>query len=54
MKQYKNFKLEKSDDLMKIMDDVGVIAFNRGITKRGRYKTAIQSLMKGKGIQEAK
>ena len=50
MKQYKSFKLEKSNELMKIMDDVGVMAVNRGITKRGRDKTTLQSLMKGQGM----
>ena len=47
-KQYSNFKLEQTKDLERLMDDVGMMAVNRGVTTRGKDKTKLHVLMRGK------
>ena len=49
-KQYSNFNLEQSKDLERLMDDVGMMAVNRGVTTRGKDKTKLHILMRGQGM----
>ena len=49
-KQYSNFKLEQTKDLERLMDDVGMMAVNRGVTTRGKDKTKLHILMRGQGM----
>lgn len=46
-KQYPMFNLPQTREVLSLMDDVSLMAINRGVTTRGKDKTTLQALCRG-------